>query len=161
MKGDPVIGSVHVVDEEAGRGIHVADDGGEAAVVPEIADGEAARRIWGGDTWAGVSGDVGESGIAVVVIKDARFLEGAAEMLAIDFWIDVAVGEEEIGPAVVIKVEEHGAPAEVFGVEAEAGGESNVVESAVAVVAVERGSVVREIGFEDVEVAVAVGVGDG
>ena len=122
-EGDPVIGGRKVVDEKAGRSVHVADDGGELAIVPEIADGEAARRTRSGDSGTGVRGDVGEGGVAVVVIKDARFLEIAAEMLAIDFGIDVAIDEEKIGPAVVIEIEEHGAPPEVFGVEAETGGD--------------------------------------
>jgi len=155
-----MICGAHVVDEETGRGVHIADDGGEASVVPEIADGQAARRIYGGDARTGVGGNVGERAVSVVVIKDARFLEGAAEMLAVDFGVDVAVDEEEIGPAVVVEVEEHRAPAEIFGVEAEASGISNIVKSAVAIVAIESRGVVGEIGFENVEVAVAVVVGD-
>src|ERR1700722_3144234 len=158
-KGDPVIGVASIVDEQAGWAVHVADDGGEAAVVPQITDGQAPRRIHGGDAGGGIGGNVGEGAVTIVVIKDARFLESAAQMLAVDFRIDVAVDEEEIGPAVIVEVEEHGAPAEVFGVEAQAGGIGDVVESAVAVVAIESGGVVGEICFEDVELAVAVVIG--
>ena len=132
-----------------------------SAVVPQIADGKTTRRIYRGDAGSGVGGNVGEGAVAIVVIEDARFLKGAAEMLAVDFGVDVAVDEKKIGPAVVVEIEKHGAPAEIFGVEAEAGGIGDVVEGAVAVVAIERRGVVGEIGFEDIELAVAVVVGDG
>ena len=101
-----------------------------------------------GDAGTGVGGDIGKSTVAVVVVENARFLKGTAEMLAIHFRVDVAIDEENIGPAVVIEVKEHGAPAEVFRVEAEAGGIRDVVECAVAVVAIESGGVVGEICFE-------------
>src|SRR5690348_12170805 len=45
--------------------------------------------------------------------------------------------------------------------QAETGGEGRVGERAVAVVVVEGGGVVGEIGFEDVEIAVAIVVGHG
>src|SRR5260370_17943742 len=45
--------------------------------------------------------------------------------------------------------------------EAKAGGEGGVVKSAIGVVAIERSGVVGEIGFENIELAVAVVVGNG
>ncbi len=90
------------------------------------------------------------------MIEDARFPEIAAEMLAVDFGIDVAVDEEQIGPAVIVEIEKHDAPAEILRVQSKPGGKGFVVEGAVAVVAVKRGSVVGEIGFEKVEFPVAV-----
>src|SRR5690242_3944272 len=156
-----MICGAHVVDEQTGRCVHVADDGGEPAVVPEIADGEAAGGLRSGDAWAGAGGDVGEGAVAIVVIKDARLLKSAAEMLAVDFGIDVSIDEEQVGPAIVIEIEKHGAPSEIFGVEAESHWESDIIESAIAVIPIERGGVVRKICFEDVELAVAVVIGNG
>ena len=137
-EGDPVIGGANLIDKEAGRGVHVADDGGKFAIVPEIADGEAARRFRHGDARAGGCGNVSERAVAIVVIENARLLVIAAEMLHVHFGIDVAVDEEQIGPAVVVKIEEHGAPAEILRVQAEAGGKGDIVEGAVAVAAIER-----------------------
>ncbi len=71
----------------------------------------------------------------------------------------MTVNDEEIGPAVVVDVGEHGAPAEGIGVDGEACGEGHIGEGAVAVVVVEGGGVVGEVGLEEVEVAVAVVVG--
>src|SRR5580704_16807362 len=82
-------------------------------------------------------------------------------MLFVYFGIDVAVDQQEIGPTVIVEIEKHGAPAEILGVQAEAGVKSDIVEGAIAVVAIERGSVVGEIGFENVQVAVAVEIRNG
>src|SRR5579872_3263542 len=82
-------------------------------------------------------------------------------MIFVYLGIDVAVGENQIGPAVIVEVEKHRAPAQILGVQAQAGSESGVGEGAVAIVVVERRRIVGEVGFEDVEAAIAVVVGDG
>ena len=71
------------------------------------------------------------------MIEDAGFSEIAAEVLAVDLRVDVAVDEQQIGPAIVVHIEEHNAPAEILSVQTEAGGKGLVVEGAVAVVAIE------------------------
>ena len=73
----------------------------------------------------------------------------------------MSVGEEEVGPAVVVDVGEHGSPAEGVGVDAEACRESHVGEGAVGIVVVEGGGVVGEVGLEEVEATVSVVVGGG
>src|ERR1700730_98307 len=82
-------------------------------------------------------------------------------MLAIHFGIDVSVDEQEIRPAAVIEIEKHGAPAEILRVQAEAGVEGDIVKGAVPIVAVERGSIVGKIGFKNVQVTIAVEIGNG
>ena len=158
---DPVIGRMHLIDQQAGGAFMLLTTAEILSVVPEIAYGQAAA---GSAEWrcrTRFIGDVGESSVAVVVIKNSRFLKVAAEVLAVDFGIDVAVNQQKIGPAVIVEVEEHRAPSQILRVQAESGGEGDVVECAVAVVAIEGGGVVGEIGFEDVELAVAIEVGDG
>src|SRR5580700_3632944 len=66
VESDPVVCAVNFIDEEAGRGVHVTDYRREPAVVPQIADGQAARRIKGSDAGTGVDGNVGEGAVAVV-----------------------------------------------------------------------------------------------
>jgi len=41
VKGDPMIRPVNLIYEKAGLSIHVADDSGDSAVIPKIADGES------------------------------------------------------------------------------------------------------------------------
>ena len=73
----------------------------------------------------------------------------------------MAVGDQNVGVAVVVGVEEGRAPAEGVGVDAETGGVGDVGEGAVPVGVVKGGGVVGEVGFEEVEAAVTVDVGGG
>ena len=86
---------------------------------------------------------------------------GGVGVGAVDFGVDVTVGDEDVEPAVVVHVEEADAPAEVAGVDAEAGEVGVVVEVEVAEVVVEGVGVSGEVGLDDVEEAVAVEVSDG
>src|ERR1700679_1261160 len=83
-------------------------------------------------------------------------------MAGVDFRVNVAVGGEDVGPAVVVDVEEHGAPAQLVGIDAQAGWVGDVVVRSVAARAVEGGGG-RVAGHVDVRPAVFVGVdrGDG
>ena len=62
--------------------------------------------------------DVAEGPIAVVVKQDTWLFVVAAEMLAIHFRVDVPVHQEQIGPTVVIEIEEHRSPSEILRVQA-------------------------------------------
>ncbi len=73
----------------------------------------------------------------------------------------MAVAGQDVGPAVVIEIEEAGAPTKKAGVAAQAGLEGHVFEVVVAQVAVKRGSVAGEIGFDDFESAIAEDIGGG
>src|SRR6266566_865695 len=160
-KRDPVVRVARVVDQKRRRSVHVADHRGHAAIIPQVADRQTARRTYGRDCGTRGRGNIGEGSVAIVVIQNPGLLEIAAEMLAIDFRVDVAVRQEQIGPAVVVEIEKRDAPAKVLRVEPESRGEGFVVEGAVAIVVVERGGIVGEIGFEQTEFAVTVVVGNG
>src|SRR6266478_7822662 len=80
-------------------------------------------------------------------------------MLAVDFRIDVPVDQQKIGPSVIIEIEKHGAPAEVLRVQAESSSIGHIVESAVAIVAIQRGGVVGKICLENIEFSVSVVIG--
>ena len=73
----------------------------------------------------------------------------------------MAVDLDDVGPAVVVVVDEAAAPRHVVVVDANAGCESDVAEGSVAVVVVQVARVVGEVGLEDVEPAIAVVVGYG
>src|SRR5207302_1826196 len=103
------------------------------SVIPEVPDRHTTRRSRRRDTRARVRGDIGEATVSVVVIQNARFLVAATQMLAVDFGIDVAIYQNQIGPAVVVEVKEHRAPSQILRVEAQPGGSSRVGESSVAV----------------------------
>ena len=85
---------------------------------------------------------------------------GRVEVRAVDLGIDVAVGDEDVEPAIVVQIDEADAPAEIARVDAKAGEVGVVFKGAVAEVLVERVGVAGEVGLDDVEQAVAVEVAD-
>ena len=78
-----------------------------------------------------------------------------------DFGIDVAVADEDVRPAIVVKIEKAAAPAEILRVFAEAGLERGVFKYSGPEIVIERWRIACEICFDDVEVAVHVIVGGG
>ncbi len=165
VQSEPMVLVFGEVDEEHGVVAEVVDDGFDASVVEEVGGGKAAAGTRVGQGGAGGFADVLEldwpcaTDAAEVVVEEAGFAIEGAQLGGVNLGIDVAVDDEEVGPAVVVDVGEHGAPAEGVGVDGEACGVGLVGEGTVAVGVVEGGGVVGEIGFEDVEVAVTVVVG--
>src|SRR5580704_718611 len=60
---DPMIWSTDLIDEQARRGVHVADHRGKLAVVPEIADGQTTGGTSHGDAGPGAGGNIFELSI--------------------------------------------------------------------------------------------------
>src|SRR6266566_681563 len=137
LQGDPVVG---VVDDVAkkGRGrIHVVEDHIDVAVVEDVAEGSAARANDGGQTAAGSRRDFLEFGTVEIAKKLRPLRPRRAPVAFVGDGVNVAVGDEEVEKAVVVEIEEAGAPAEKRNrCAAETGFERNVGEARVAVVAV-------------------------
>src|SRR6516164_53688 len=51
--------------------------------------------------------------VSKIAVEDARLFEIAAKMLPVHFRIDVAVDQQQVRPAIVVKIKKHGAPAEI------------------------------------------------
>ena len=158
---DPVLLVAAVVAQQGWKVVEVEDEHIHAAVVEVIAEGRAATGETLADAGAELGGDVLEFSIAEVFVDEAWVLEAFAEVVAIDFGVDVPVELDEVGPSVVVVVDESATPGDVAIVDADAGGEGDVGVCSVAVVVVEVAGVVDEVGFEDIEPAIAVVVGDG
>src|SRR5882762_27949 len=161
VERDPMVAVAQIVHQQHRRRVHVADHRGHAAVIPQIADGQSASRTYRRDSRPRIGGNIGERSVAVVVIEDLWLPEIAAKVLAVHFGINVAIDEQQIGPAVIIHVKKHDTPAEILRVQAESRGKSLVVKRAVPIVPVKRRGVVRKISLEKIEPAVAVVVRNG
>ena len=96
-----------------------------------------------------------------VAVKEFALGVAGFGLQLLDFRIDVAVADQNVGPAVVVEIEEAAAPAEKLRVRAEAGGEGGVFEGAAAEIVIERRSVAGEIGFHEVEIAIEIIIGGG
>ena len=107
---------------------------------PELSKSPKAQAAgWGGgiDAGAGFPGDLFKLAVAEVAVEVFVFGVGGVDGGSVDLGVDVAVRDQDVGPAVVIHVEKADAPAEVAGVDAEAGEVGVVFEGAVAEVEVE------------------------
>ena len=73
----------------------------------------------------------------------------------------MAVADQNVGPAVIIHVEKTATPAQIARIQSQPAFKGAVFEISIAAIAIQRMGVAGEIGFEDVEVAVAVVIGGG
>ena len=121
----------------------------------EIADGEAAADLGNEERGAGGGAHLAEGSVVLIEVEELRFAVGDAGLGVVDLRIDVAVDEDEVLPAGVVEVDEGVAPADVgnAGV-GDAGLMRDVGEVEVAVVAIEGGVLVAEVGDGDADPAV-------
>src|SRR5216683_1901545 len=72
----------------------------------------------------------------------------------------MSVHEQKIGPAIIIEIQEHRAPAKILSMEPQSGGEGYVIKRAIPVIAIESGSIVGEVRAKNVQLAIAIEVGN-
>ena len=101
-----------------------------------------------------------EGPVAEIAKDGARRLVRILRELALHLGVDVAGHHEKSGMAVVVEVDDPGAPADVARLHAEPRRPRHVVEVPLAVVVVEAVGVVGEMRLEEVEVPVEVVVAD-
>ena len=157
--GEEILAGAEVF-EETRRGVHVDDDDLGTAVAIHVADGESAGRAGRFEGGTGSLCDVFESAVAEVPVHEGLLQIAISDGRAIDFGIDVAVGDDEVFPAIVVEIDKSDSPAEEM-IGGEAGALRDVLEELAVLVFEERRDVAGEIGFGDIEEAVAVVVGDG
>src|SRR5258708_35070357 len=95
-----------------------------------------------GDAGAHLRGNVGEAAVtplfgAKVAIDQAGIFVGLADGGTVDLRVDVTVDLHEVGPAIVVVVEESAAPGYVAVVDANAGRKGDVGQSGRAGVVIE------------------------
>src|SRR6185295_6274233 len=78
------------------------------------------------------------------------------QTLGVDFWINVPVGHEYVRPSIVVDVQKHRSPAQELTIFPQSSFKSHVRKGSIAVVVIERGSVVREICLNDVQPSIAI-----
>src|SRR5579883_864428 len=156
----PMAGASQIIAQQRGRLVHVHDQDVEVAVVIEIAESDATARVRLGDARPGLLQQFFELAGAEIAKDHARRLVRDLGQLVLDFRIDHAGGVEQIGQAVVIQVHNAGAPADEPRLDAQPGAARHIQKHALAVVAVEHGQIVLEVGLENVEVTVGVVVAD-
>ena len=85
---------------------------------------------------------------------------GHARQFLFDAGIGAAGHQENIRPAIVIQIDDAGAPADIAGFDAEAGAQRGVSKLPLPSLTIEVVRVFGEVGFEEIEVAIEIEVAD-
>src|SRR6185312_8202092 len=156
---DPVVRQAGIAPQKLGKIVDRIDHHINVAVVVKIAESATPGSGWHVDSASGALGNIFETPVAHVAIENLALRVSRLGFQLLDLRINVPVTQQDVGPAVVIHIEETAAPAQVLGVQAESRGKSCVFEIRIPTVTVKRRSIAGEIGFDDVEVSVEVVVG--
>src|SRR5207253_8848752 len=132
----------------------------QIAIVVEVAKSAPAGGGWSLDSRAALQRNIFKFSVAIAIEQLALRVAGFGGQL-LDLGIDVAVADQNVGPAVVIHVKKSAAPTQIARIQSQAAFKGAVFKISIAPVAIQRMSVAGEIGLEDVEVAVAVVIGGG
>src|SRR5206468_11777896 len=81
-------------------------------------------------------------------------------MVVVNLRVNVSIHLKDVLPAIIVIINKRASPCDIAVVDSNTGSERNVRESPIAIVVVQVAGVVSEVGFENVEPAVAVVVGD-
>src|SRR6266704_57605 len=87
---DPVIPGFHLIYQQTGMRVHIADHGRDSPVIPKIAHSQSAGGSRIRDAGSSIVRNIRESPISVVVVKNFRLLIIAAQMLLVHFGIKVS-----------------------------------------------------------------------
>src|ERR1035438_507759 len=128
----------------------------DGSVIVKISGSYAMAVEGSSDARAGIERDVAESAVVLVPVQNLAFAECVVETSVIKFRVDVTVCHENVGPAVVVDVEEESPPSQELGILAKSGGRCDIRKCSVVIVAIKRRRVVGEIRFDDVEPSVAI-----
>src|SRR6266849_3063979 len=157
---EPVAFGAAIVAQKCGRLVHVDNGDVDVSIVVEIAEGGASAAVRLSHGGPACGADVDEAPLAKIFVQNLSFLEGDVEPARIDFGKHMAVGHEDVGPAIVVEIEETYSPSEILGVYAQAGLKDGVVEGAVAIVVVQVRGLVGVVGLDDIEPAITVVIAD-
>ena len=115
----------------------------------------------GRDAAAADQAHVFKLAVAQVAVKILALRIGGIHLCSVHLGIDVAVGDQDVEPAIVVDIDEAHTPAQQPGIHAQSRLVGAVVEGAVAEIHEEGVGIAGEIGLHNVEHAVAVVVADG
>src|SRR4051812_41650916 len=156
---DPVVSEFRITAQQLGKAVDSVDHDIDVAVIVEISKCRATRSAWIRDPRASLKRYICEVAFPQVLIKQLALSIPRFRLELLYFWIDVTVANQNVGPAVVVKIKKSNAPAEELRVRAQSCRERCIFEICSALVVVKRRCVAGEVCFDDIEVPVHVIVG--
>src|SRR5258708_2603133 len=158
---DPVLFVASVIAQERWQIVHIQNQRIHVAVIVVISESRAAARKMFGNAGPHLRRNILEASIAEILVDQARVLEGLIEMVVVNLRVNVSIHLKDVLPAIIVIVNKRASPCDIAVVDSNTGSERNVGESPIAVVVEQVAGVVSEVGFENVEPAVALVLRDG
>src|SRR5439155_19426564 len=118
------------------RAVHIINDDVDIAIVVEIAESAAARELLRDDSGTRSCRYVFETSIAEIAIKNFGLPVTDVQLSVCDLRIDVSVGEKKVLPAVVIKIQETNAEAEIFSIYPKSSLDACVFKGSISIVVI-------------------------
>ena len=147
--GDGVLPGTHVLEQSRAI-VHIDDQDLRTSVTIEVAGRQAARRAGRREARTGGCGHVGKASIPEIAIEQGLLAIGFADRRAVDFGIHVPVGENQVGPSILVDIEEGDTPTEQL-IASQTRGFRDVFEELAVLVLVKRWAVAGEVGLGDVQ----------
>src|SRR5215469_16742856 len=128
----------------------------DGTVIVEIRRRCAVAVESGRDARTCLKRDVFKRPVVFVPAKRFAFPERNVQPSAIYFRVDMAISHEQVRPTIVVNIDEESPPSQELLTGSKSREISDVSESAIAVVVIQRGSFVRKIRSNNVQPAVAI-----
>src|SRR6266581_4930631 len=113
LEEDAMIAAGVFIFEKRRRLAHVQEKDVNVAGVEDVAESSAPAGMKRQSGKAGFLGDFVEGAVAIVAMKGERLTKAGAGFQSVDLRVNVAVGDENVEPGVIVHVEKSGAPADV------------------------------------------------
>src|SRR5439155_19179090 len=156
---NPIIPRPRIAAQKVRIIVYRVNDHIDVAVVVKIAEGTSAGSNGLRDARSRLHRDIFEAAVSQVSIEQLALRISGFGFELLDFWIYMPVTDQDVWPAIVVHIKKSAAPAKVLRVRAEAGSKSCIFKIRAAEIVIKRRRVAREIGFDDIEIAIHVVVG--
>ena len=150
---EPVAAALDIVAQQRRGLVQIHDQDVDIPIVVKIAKGTAPTRMSQFDCRPGLRSDPLQPPLTEVAEHHIGGLEGVLRQLRFNLRVDVPGCVEDVRPAVVVKVHDARAPADVADFDRQAGLHGAVLEAPGAIVDIEDVGVVGEVRLEDVQIA--------
>src|SRR6266404_2275523 len=108
-----MVGIFGVVQEERRRRSDIENHHINVAVIVDVAEGYAAAGVHGAVVQPGGGGNLIEGAIALVAVEQERLAILDVFGDSVDIGIHVAAGDEQVGQAVIVKIDETSSPGDI------------------------------------------------
>src|ERR1700689_1815240 len=102
FKADPMVARPSLGAQNHWFPFQVLDHNIQVAVIEQVANCKPATLLWNLYCGTGKLAYVAESAVVLVEIEKLRLAKGGADILCIHLRVDVAVGDNQVGPAIVV-----------------------------------------------------------